>query len=88
MAQECLIRLRMDFLARRRVQVTREQDLLQRKGSATLAELAQLAQDCVELDRERNKLKSLLRETLEEGEASSRSQPRDPVETDGTASTV
>ncbi|MCO4771104.1 MAG: toprim domain-containing protein, partial [Deltaproteobacteria bacterium] len=59
--QECLLRLRREYVARRYVQVKRELDAMQRSGKAVGAEILGLTQESLLLQREREELDQHLR---------------------------
>ena len=59
--QECVLRLRMDWVARRYSAVKGELDALQRRGTKDRARMLPLVQECYELEVEREKLEQHLR---------------------------
>lgn len=58
--KECLIRLRLEWISSRRARSARELSSLQRRGATDPGLMAHLAQQCVELDRERDALQAHL----------------------------
>jgi len=62
--QECLIRLRLEWIESRRSRSARELSSLQRRGSIEPGLMAELAQQCVDLDKERDALQAHLSSVL------------------------
>jgi len=60
--QECMLRLRLDFVERQRRSVLGELGELERTGSGDPAPAMSLMQESLELDKEREQLQQLLRQ--------------------------